>query len=155
MNDVVATNRGRSDPAERSRGIRRVGKASPGSEVGGRPLRAFDAHGRILGRLATEVAIALRGKDQPTWVPYRDAGVTVVVTNTDALRVTGEKLVKKILFRHTQRKPGAFRIKTLEQRLARDSREVVRTAVWNMLPKNRLRHRMITRLVLYKGDPPT
>ena len=129
---------------------------SPGSSHSGtvRETRTFDARGQILGRLATAIAHVLRGKDQPTWVPYRDLGARVIVTNTDALRVTGEKLVKKLLFRHTQRKPGAFRIKTLEQRLARDSREVVRTAVWNMLPKNRLRHRMITRLALHKGEAP-
>jgi large subunit ribosomal protein L13 len=120
-----------------------------------RETRTFDARGQILGRLATAIAHVLRGKDQPTWVPYRDTGATVIVTNTDVIRVTGEKLVKKLLFRHTQRKPGAFRIKTLEQRLERDSREVVRTAVWNMLPKNRLRHRMITRLTLYKGEAPS
>lgn len=132
-----------------------VKKAGGGQRAGdGRPLRAFDAQGKVLGRLATEVATVLRGKDQPSWVPYRDTGATVIVTNTDALRVTGGKLVKKLLFRHTQRKPGAFRIRTLEQRLARDSREVVRTAVWNMLPKNRLRHRMITRLALYKKEAP-
>lgn len=119
-----------------------------------RHVRTFDAREQVLGRLATAIAHVLRGKDQPTWVPYRDTGAQVIVTNTDALRVTGEKLVKKLLFRHTQRKPGAFRIRSLEQRLARDSREVVRTAVWNMLPKNRLRHRMITRLTLYKGGAP-
>lgn len=121
------------------------------SAGGSRPVRVFDAQGKILGRLATEIATALRGKDQPTWVPYRDTGAVVVVTNTDVIRVTGEKTRTKQYFRHTQRKPGAGRSLTLGQRLARDSREVLRDAVWNMLPKNRLRHRMITRLKLHKG----
>lgn len=116
--------------------------------------RVFDASGKILGRLATEVAIVLRGKDQPTWVPYRDVETIVVVANTDTVRVTGGKEEKKRKYWHTQRKPGAGRSLTLKQRLERDSREVMRTAVWNMLPKNRLRHRMITRLKLYKGVAP-
>lgn len=117
-----------------------------------RPVRAFDAQGRVLGRLATEIATVLRGKDRPTWVPYRDAGAVVVVSNTDAVRVTGGKETKKRYVRHTQRKPGAIRVLSLAQRLQRDSREVVRDAVWNMLPKNRLRHRMITRLRLFRGQ---
>lgn len=115
-----------------------------------RPWRFFDADGKVLGRLATEVATTLRGKDQPQWVPYRDTGSVVVITNTDRVRFTGGKEDKKIYTRHTQRKPGAFRTLTLRQRLERDSRTVVRDAVWNMLPKNRLRDRMITRLKLYK-----
>ncbi|MDP3685241.1 MAG: 50S ribosomal protein L13 [bacterium] len=115
-----------------------------------RSWRFFDADGKILGRLATEVATLLRGKDQPQWVPYRDTGAVIVVTNTDRVRFTGGKEDKKIYTRHTQRKPGAFRMLTLRQRLERDSRTVVRDAVWNMLPKNKLRDRMITRLKLYK-----
>ena len=131
-------------------------KGSVSSEQGSgrveeqRPWRFFDADGKILGRLATEVATLLRGKDQPQWVPYRDTGAIIVITNTDRVRFTGGKEDKKIYTRHTQRKPGAFRMLTLRARLERDSRGVVRDAVWNMLPKNKLRDRMITRLKLYK-----
>lgn len=117
-----------------------------------RETKLFDADGKILGRLATAIATSLRGKDAPTWVPYRDEGKTVVVTNTDRVRVTGTKATTKLYHRHTQHKPGAHRILTYAQRLERDSREVVRDAVWNMLPKNRLRHRMIARLQLYRGS---
>lgn len=126
------------------------GHRGPGA--GSRQRRVFDARGKILGRLAVEVATALRGKDQPSWVPYRDPQVAVVVTQTDGVRVTGNKLVGKRYARHTQRKPGAQRFITLQQRLTTDSRAVVRDAVWNMLPKNRLRHRMIARLRLYRGE---
>ena len=119
-----------------------------------RETRTFDADGKVLGRLATEMAPALRGKDRAAWVPYRDEGATVVVLNTDHIRVTGTKRRTKLYHRHTQHKPGAHRMLTLAQRMERDSREVVRDAVWNMLPKNRLRHRMITRLTLYKGSTP-
>lgn len=119
-----------------------------------RAVRVLDAGGKILGRLATEIATSLRGKDQATWVPYRDEGSTVVVTNTDRVRVTGTKARTKLYHRHTQHKPGAHRVLTYAQRMERDSREVVRDAVWNMLPKNRLRHRMIARLKLHKGEPP-
>lgn len=115
-------------------------------------LRTFDARGKILGRLSTEVALALRGKDTPAWRPYVDAGRVVVVENTDQVQVTGTKLAKKIYFRHTQHKPGASRTLTLRQRMQADSRAVVREAVWNMLPKNKLRHRMIARLRLYRGE---
>ncbi|TSC72399.1 MAG: large subunit ribosomal protein L13 [Parcubacteria group bacterium Gr01-1014_38] len=116
-----------------------------------RPWRFYNAEEHVLGRLATEVAIALRGKDHPQWVPYRDTGAIVVVTNTDRVRVTGTKRETKVYMRHTQRKPGAVRILSLRKRLERDSRTVVRDAIWNMLPKNRLRHRMILRLKLYQG----
>lgn len=116
------------------------------------PVRTFDASGEILGRLSTAVALALRGKDAPAWRPNVDAGRIVVVHHTDAVRFTGTKLTKKLYFRHTQHKPGASRVLTLRQRMERDSRAVVRDAVWNMLPKNKLRHRMITRLRLYRGD---
>ena len=115
-----------------------------------RPWRFYNAEEHVLGRLATEVATVLRGKDQPQWVPYRDTGAIVVVTNTDRVRVTGTKRETKVYMRHTQRKPGAVRTRSLRGRLERDSRTVVRDAIWNMLPKNRLRHRMILRLKLYK-----
>lgn len=126
-------------------------KARDLTEQQQRSWRFFDADGKILGRLATEVAILLRGKDQPQWVPYRDTGAVVVITNTDRIRVTGTKLDTKVYTRHTQRKPGAIRRRTLQEQLERDSRTVMRDAVWNMLPKNRLRDRMITRLKLYRG----
>lgn len=116
-----------------------------------RTWRFFDADGKVLGRLATEVATTLRGKDRPQWVPYRDEGSIVVITNTDRIRFTGTKTEKKVYWRHTQRKPGAVRTLTLQQRIERDSRAVVRDAIWNMLPKNRLRDRMILRLKLYAG----
>lgn len=116
-----------------------------------RTWRFFDADGKVLGRLATEVATALRGKDRPQWVPYRDEGSIVVITNTDRIRFTGTKTETKVYWRHTQRKPGAVRKLTLRERMERDSRTVVRDAIWNMLPKNRLRDRMITRLKLYTG----
>lgn len=119
-----------------------------------RAERVFDAEGKVLGRLATDIAVALRGKDQATWVPYRDDGPVVIVTNTDRLRVTGSKRATKLYHRHTQHKPGAHHILSLAQRMERDSREVVRDAVWNMLPKNRLRHRAITRLKLFRSAAP-
>ncbi len=126
---------------------------NPKSETA-HPPRVFDAQGRILGRLSTEIALALRGKDTPAWRPYIDSGRAVVVTNTDQVQVTGEKLTKKLYYRHTQHKPGAERILMLRQRMERDSRGVVRDAVWNMLPKNKLRHRMIARLKLFRGQAP-
>lgn len=133
-----------------------VPNGNPGQKAGWttRATRVFDADGKILGRLSTEIATSLRGKDRPTWVPYRDDGAVVVVTNTDSVRISGTKRTSKLYRRHTQRKPGAWSERTFAQRISKDSREIVREAVWNMLPKNRLRHRMITRLRLFRGQSP-
>lgn len=116
-----------------------------------RGVRTFDAEGKVLGRLASEIATILRGKDEPSWMPHLDRGPVVTITNTDRVRVTGGKEWKERSYRHAQRRPGAGSSRLLQERLDRDSREVVREAIWNMLPKNRLRHRMIVRLKLYRG----
>lgn len=115
-----------------------------------RQWRLFDAKGRILGRLSTEIALALRGKHQPTFRPHEDTGDVVVVLNTDHVQVTGNKRQKKLYRWHTWH-PKGFRELTFEQMMKKDSRLVIRDAVYGMLPKNKLRSRMITRLKLYKG----
>lgn len=109
----------------------------------------IDASGKILGRLAVEAAVLLRGKNKPDFTPRLDAGHEVKVINTDKIRVTGRKLKQKIYYQHSGY-PGGIRARRLEEMLERDSREVVRKAVYGMLPKNKLRDRMIKRLKLYK-----
>ncbi len=110
----------------------------------------FDAKGQILGRLATQIVMVLRGKDRPSFRPHEDHGAVVVVINTDAVRVSGNKAETKLYRWHTWH-PGGFKEFTFAQRMAHDSRKVVRDAVYGMLPKNRLRDRMIPRLKLYTG----
>jgi large subunit ribosomal protein L13 len=100
--------------------------------------------------MATEIARHLRGKHMPTFRPHEDRGDIVVVVNTDRVRVTGNKQKTKLYQWHTWH-PRGFRTRTFEQMMEKDSREVVRHAVYGMLPKNRLRDRMITHLKLYKG----
>jgi large subunit ribosomal protein L13 len=111
----------------------------------------IDATNKILGRLAVEIANLLRGKNKSDFVPYLDRGDEVIVINADKIRVTGQKLKKKIYYRHSGY-PGGLKQTRLEQALEQDSREVIRKAVYGMLPKNKLRDKIIKKLKLYKGE---
>jgi large subunit ribosomal protein L13 len=111
----------------------------------------IDATNKILGRLATEVAILLRGKNKPNFAPHLDIGDEVTVINTDKIKVTGQKMKQKIYYRHSGY-PGGLKVRRLEEMMEKDSREVVRKAVYGMLPKNKLRDKIIKRLKLYKGE---
>jgi large subunit ribosomal protein L13 len=109
-----------------------------------------DAEGQTLGRLATRIADALRGKGKPTYTPHVDSGDFVVVVNADKVAVTGKKLDEKRYYRHSGY-PGGLRSRTLREQLERRPTEVVRTAVKGMLPRNRLARRQITKLKVYAG----
>lgn len=111
----------------------------------------IDAKNKILGRLAVEAALLLRGKQEADYVPYLDKGNKVIVINTDKIKVSGRKLGQKKYYRHSGY-PGGIKEEKLEELLAKDSCEVVRRAVYGMLPKNKLRSRMIRRLELYRGE---
>lgn len=111
----------------------------------------IDADNRILGRLAVEVANLLRGKNKSSFVPYLDKGDRVIVINTDKIQVTGRKMKQKIYYHHSGY-PGGIKGVRLEEAMAKDSRQVVRKAVYGMLPKNKLRDKMIKKLELYKGE---
>jgi len=112
--------------------------------------RNIDATGKILGRLAVEVATALQGKTAPDFDPARLSGNRVLVYNTDRIRVTGKKPLQK-LYRHHSGYPGGLKEESLARVMARDSCVAVRHAVAGMLPKNRLRPRMLKNLILRKG----
>jgi len=111
----------------------------------------IDAAGKVLGRLATEAAVLLRGKNQAEFLPYLTPQNQVIIFNTDKIKVTGKKMKQKIYRYHTGY-PGALKEEKLEELLARDSREVMRQAVYGMLPKNRTRDKIIKNLKLYKGE---
>jgi large subunit ribosomal protein L13 len=109
-----------------------------------------DAEGKILGRLATQLADLLRGKRKPTYTPHIDVGDFVIVVNAEKIAVTGDKLASKRYWRHSGY-PGGIRSRTLGEQLERRPEEVIRRAVRGMLPRNRLARRQLAKLKVYAG----
>ena len=109
-----------------------------------------DASGRTLGRLATQVADALRGKRKPEYTPHVDTGDFVIVVNAEKIAVTGDKLTQKRYYRHSGY-PGGLRSRTLRDMLERRPEEVVRRAVRGMMPRSRLGRKQLTKLKVYAG----
>jgi len=107
-----------------------------------------DAEGKTLGRLASEIAQILRGKHKPTYSPHLDCGDFVIVVNADKIHVTGQKLDKKIYYRHSGY-PGGLKEVSLRRQLEKHPDRVITAAVKGMLPKNRLGRRMIKKLKVY------
>jgi large subunit ribosomal protein L13 len=110
----------------------------------------LDAEGQTLGRFATQVAVALRGKRKPTFTPHVDVGDFVVVVNAEKIAVTGAQLHEKLYYRHSGY-PGGLKRRTLHDMLERRPEEVIRLAVRGMLPKNRLARKQLTKLRVYAG----
>jgi large subunit ribosomal protein L13 len=111
----------------------------------------IDASNRILGRLATEMVMILRGKDEPDFLPYKLSNNKVVVFNTGKIILTGKKFEKKEYIRHSGYLGGITSIK-FKDLFKRDPNEVFKKAVYRMLPKNKLRDKMIKNLKLYAGE---
>jgi large subunit ribosomal protein L13 len=110
-----------------------------------------DAEGMVLGRLATQIAMILRGKHRPTFTPHNDTGEFVIVVNADKVKLTGRKLQQKIYHRHTGWMGGIKSI-TAEKLLASPHADrVVHEAVRGMLPKNSLGRKMLDKLKVYAG----
>ena len=109
-----------------------------------------DASGKTLGRLATQIADALRGKRKPQYTPHVDTGDFVIVVNAEKIAVTGDKLAQKRYYRHSGY-PGALRSRTLREMLDRRPEEVIRKAVRGMMPRNRLARKQLTKLKVYAG----
>jgi large subunit ribosomal protein L13 len=109
-----------------------------------------DATGQTLGRLATRIADALRGKNKPEYTPHVDTGDFVIVVNAEKISVTGNKLADKKYYRHSGY-PGGLKVRTLAEQLERRPEEVIRKAVKGMLPRNRLARKQITKLKVYAG----
>ena len=110
----------------------------------------IDARGKILGRMATEIAKVLRGKHKPCYTPNQDAGDFVIVVNAREIKLTGAKLDQKIYYRHSEY-PGGIRERTAAQMLEEKPEELVMLAVKGMLPKNRLSRKLVTKLKVYPG----
>ena len=115
-----------------------------------REWRVVDADGQTLGRLATRIAVLLRGKHRPTFSRHIDTGDPVIVLNASKIKVTGRKLQAKQYVRHSGY-PGGMRTESLERLLARRPEEVIRRAVRGMLPQNRLGEQMVRKLHVYAG----
>jgi large subunit ribosomal protein L13 len=115
-----------------------------------RKWHLVDAEGRTLGRLATEIATVLRGKNKPQYTPHVDTGDFVVVVNAEKIIVTGKKAEQKVYRRHSQR-PGGLKEVSYEQMLERKPEEILRKAVRGMMPKTRLGRQQFRKLKLYAG----
>ncbi|MFB3909948.1 MAG: 50S ribosomal protein L13 [Candidatus Eisenbacteria bacterium] len=115
-----------------------------------RQWHVIDAEGQVLGRLASEAAYLLRGKHKPNYVPYLDVGDHVIIVNAAKFRLTGRKMEQKTYFHHTGY-PGGARVRGVAFRMKKHPSEVVRDAVWGMLPKGPLGRQMIRKLKIYEG----
>ena len=109
-----------------------------------------DATGYTLGRLASEVAKVLRGKNKPTYTPHIDTGDYVIVVNADKINVTGKKLDQKIYYNHSEY-VGGMKETTLREMMAKKPERVIELAVKGMLPKGPLGREMYTKLHVYAG----
>jgi large subunit ribosomal protein L13 len=109
-----------------------------------------DAAGQTLGRLATQLADALRGKRKPTYTPHVDTGDFVIVVNAEKIHVTGNKRADKLYYRHSGY-PGGLRSRTFEEMMARRPEQIIRLAVKGMMPRNRLARKQLTKLKVYAG----
>ncbi len=111
----------------------------------------INAEGKTLGRLATEVAVLLRGKRKPEFAHFVDCGDFVVVINAEKINVTGKKLEQKKYYSHSGY-PGGLKVKTLKELLDTKPEEVVRKAVWGMIPKGKLGRAVYKKLKVYRGS---
>ena len=109
-----------------------------------------DAEGKTLGRLASEVANVLRGKNKPTYTPHIDTGDYVIVVNAEKIQVTGKKLDQKIYYHHSEY-VGGMKETTLREMMAKKPGKVVELAVKGMLPKGPLGRQMYKKLFVYVG----
>ena len=109
-----------------------------------------NAEGKVLGRLATQLASLLRGKNKPIFTPHVDTGDFVVVVNAKKVVLTGKKMQDKIYYHHTGH-PGGIREISAEKLLAKKPTEMIRIAVKGMLPKTSLGRQMLRKLKLYAG----
>lgn len=109
-----------------------------------------NAEGKVLGRLATEVAVLLRGKRKTYFTPFLDTGDFVVVINAAKITLTGNKAGQKVYYSHSGY-PGGIKARSFEEMMAKKPEEVVRKAVWGMIPKNKLGRGLTKKLKVYRG----
>jgi large subunit ribosomal protein L13 len=122
----------------------------PNQQEDNRQWYVVDAAGKRLGRLATEIASVLRGKNKPDFTPSIDTGDFVVVINAEQVEVTGRKSAQKLYRRHSGR-PGGMKVETFAQMQARLPERIIEKAVKGMLPKTSLGRQQFTKLKVYAG----
>ncbi|MFQ6083410.1 MAG: 50S ribosomal protein L13 [Candidatus Aminicenantia bacterium] len=111
----------------------------------------IDAQGKVLGRLASQIALLLRGKHKPQFTNFIDTGDFVIVVNAEKVRVTGKKRKQKTYRSHSGY-PGGLKEITFEKMINTKPEEVIRKAVWGMLPKNKLGRALFKKLKVYQGS---
>ncbi|MDY4835885.1 MAG: 50S ribosomal protein L13 [Frisingicoccus sp.] len=109
-----------------------------------------DATDKTLGRLSSQIASVLRGKNKPTYTPSMDTGDYVIVVNADKIKVTGKKMDQKVYYRHSDY-VGGMKEATLKEMMAKKPEDVIKLAVKGMLPKGPLGRQMIKKLHVYAG----
>jgi large subunit ribosomal protein L13 len=111
----------------------------------------IDGEGKTVGRLSSKIARILRGKEKPQFTPHADIGDFVIVVNADKLKFTGKKWENKKYYWHTGH-PGGIRSIPADDLAGQKPEEILKKAVWGMLPKNRWQKKLITRLKIYTGN---
>lgn len=129
----------------------RIKTYTPKPEDIQREWYVVDAKDKTLGRLASQIAVILRGKHKPIYAPHVDVGDFVIVINAEKIRVTGRKLDDKMYYRHSGY-PGGLTEITLRKQLATHPDRVIQSAVRGMLPKNKLGRAMIKKMKVYSGS---
>lgn len=109
-----------------------------------------DATDKVLGRLSTRIALYLRGKNKPQFTPNADVGDFIIVINAEKVKLTGDKLEKKIYYHHTGY-PGGIKSETAKKRIETKPEAIIADAVQGMLPKNRLGKALLKKLKVYRG----
>jgi large subunit ribosomal protein L13 len=122
----------------------------PNQQEDNRTWYIVDASGKRLGRLATEIACVLRGKNKPDFTPSIDTGDFVVVINAEKIEVTGRKATQKLYRRHSGR-PGGMKVESFEKLQARLPERIIEKAVKGMLPHTSLGRQQFTKLKVYAG----
>jgi large subunit ribosomal protein L13 len=110
----------------------------------------INAEGKILGRLASEIVVLLRGKGKPNFANFLDCGDFVVVVNAEKVKITGKKAEQKKYYSHSGY-PGGLKEITFEELLRKKPEEIIRKAVWGMIPKNKLGRAVYKKLKVYRG----
>lgn len=113
----------------------------------------MDAKGKVLGRLATRVAVYLRGKHKPIFTPQTDCGDYVIVVNAEKVKVTGKKFKDKTYFTHSGY-PGGDKLLNFEKMMENKPEKVIQLAIRGMLPHNRLGDKIIKKLKIFRGEKP-
>ena len=110
-----------------------------------------DAKDAVLGKLATKVAVYLRGKNKPVFTPNADTGDFIIVINAEKNRLTGNKVTDKVYYHHSGY-IGGIKAQTAKELLEKKPEQIIEKAVWGMLPKNKLGRMMIKKLKVYRGS---